>query len=261
MTVRPPVRPTKDGTCTPARRQWSGRIWAIVIASTIILTTMIVAISISVSISDERPTIGHISIAIEGRDVIVSADIETPSGMRLVGSDLDLESGEGTYPVEVQDMVASVSMGVTDLAAVLKSGEARLTGSVKVELDFPPISVERHLEQVIDIAALLDLNRSLSPSNVTIGLADVGEIRIGMDLTSEPMEDLSLDARNTSATIRTAFGSTTGYVDLLSLDEEGGGMASVRVPTLAIIPITLGRNLITVDFWGFTFSFRYPLNG
>jgi hypothetical protein len=235
-------------------------IWkfaAIGIVAIVVLT--ILSMLVYITSRGNGPDIGAVSISIEGRDAVLSAEYTLPPGLRVRSYDLDLVSGDKTYPVVLGDGKATVDLGVAQVADILNSGSANIAGSIKAALKFPPIAVGQDVDVAIDIASYLSLNNTLKAHNISVVFIGLGELRVSLDFIAELRSDITLVALNTSADIITAFGTTPGKIDHLAIGPDGSGEATVRVPTVSIAPLLLGNNRIIVDFWGFKFSFDYPL--
>lgn len=208
------------------------------------------------------PEVGIVNpgIEIQGGTVIVRADLDIPRGRRIGSHDLHVVSGSSRFPVEISNNnKASVEMSGPDLASIVEIGSVDIEGKVELDGGPPIFKVGANVKKAIDLSFIEDLNTTLRVDNITFGLSGIGQVRIFMDIEMDIEPDVWVKARNTSAVIRTAFSSFKGFIEHLDLHMNGTGSATVLIPTLAIIPLTLGRNEVTVGIYGIEFVFSYPI--
>lgn len=200
-------------------------------------------------------------IEIHGSTVIVRADLKIPMGRRIGSHDLHLLSRSGRFPVEIiNNSKASVEMSGPDLASMIEDGSVDIEGKVELVGGFPVPEVGADVKRSIDLSFIDELNSTLKVNNLTLGFSGIGQIRIGMEIQMDREPGIWVEARNTSAEIRTAFSSFNGFIELLDLHTNGMGRATVLIPTLAILPLTFGRNEVTVGFYGIEFVFSFPID-
>ncbi|MDG6224345.1 MAG: hypothetical protein QCI82_02405 [Candidatus Thermoplasmatota archaeon] len=200
-------------------------------------------------------------IEIHGSTVILKADLNVPMGRRIGSHDLHLVSGSGRFPVEIiNNSKASVEMSGPDLTSMIEDGSVDIEGKVELEGGLPIPKVGANVKRSIDLSFIDDLNKTLKVENITLGFSGIGQIRIGMEIQMDREPGIWVKARNTSADIGTAFASFKGFIEQLDLHLNGTGRATVLIPTLAILPLTFGRNQVTVGFHGIEFVFSFPID-
>jgi len=237
--------------------KWVTYLW-LALAISALLSLGVGAILYS-SASDVDIGLGPIGLIIEGREARFEIGLELSRGVSLRSGDLEMVSGNRTYDLDLDNDIVRTRMGAYELAEVLDIGSAQVRGDARAKVDPIPWEISGKVDRKVDLSEIRDLNSSVQVRNVTLQFNSLFDSKVEMEFTAGFEKDIWIKARNTTATIETGLGSYEGDIREMEMGLDGEGTASLVIPNLALLYLTLGNNDVRVDFWGITLDFEYPV--